>query len=129
MFKLGDVSLRIGPTRLDWATVTLTVIEGKGFSGPGRILIAATGLVQNKGARLQHLDGQRVTLGNQWGQPPVLCEGIPAEIGIPSPADRTTVYPLDAAGNRREPRHPAAGGSVITLSPEDHTLWYEVEIR
>jgi Carbohydrate binding domain len=130
-FKLGNVSLHIGSTRLDWATVTLTVIEGQGFDGPGRILIAATGLVQNKGARLQRLEGKRITLGDQWGQAPVFCEGIPAEIVIPAQADRCTVYPLDAAGNRREGRRPVPDGdrSVITLSPEYQTLWYELEIR
>ena len=50
-FHLGNVVLAIGSTRRDWATVTMTVIEGQGFDGPGRILIAATGLVQSKGAQ------------------------------------------------------------------------------
>jgi hypothetical protein len=130
-FKLGNVLLEIGSTRLDWATVTMTVIEGKGFDGPGRILIAATGLVQNKGATLQHIGGNRITLSDRWGEAPVLCEGIPAQIILPAPAERSTFYPLDTAGNRREARKPTAAGkgSVITLKPEYQTLWYEVEIR
>ena len=109
----------------------MTVIEGKGFDGPGRILIAATGLVQNKGAQLQHLEGKRITLGNRWGEAPVLCEGIPAEIVLPAPADRSTVYPLDTAGNRRRAIKPTAArrASVIVIGPEYKTLWYEVEIR
>ncbi|MGC8639469.1 MAG: carbohydrate binding domain-containing protein [Isosphaeraceae bacterium] len=130
-FKLGNVSLDIGSTRLNWATISLTVIEGKGFDGPCRILIAATGLVQNKGARLQHLEGSRITLGNRWGESPVLCEGIPAKIVLPDSAERSTLYPLDAAGNRRRAIKPAAAGdrSVITLKPEYQTLWYELEVR
>ena len=130
-FKLGNVVLDIGSTRLDWATVTMTVIEGQGFDGPGRILIAATGLVQNKGAQLQTLEGKRITLGNRWGEAPVLCEGIPAEIVLPVPADRATVYPLDTAGNRRAAVKPTArdGRAVITIGPAYKTLWYEVEIR
>lgn len=129
--KLGQVSLEIGPTRLDWATISLTAIEGKGFDGPGRFLIAATGLVRNKGAELQHLEGARVTLRDRWGEAPVLCEGVPVKVGLPVAASRCVVYPLDPAGNRRGPIKPVAsgGGSVITLGPEHQTLWYEVEVR
>ena len=103
----------------------------KRFDGPGRILIAATGWVQNKGAQLQTLDGNRITLGNRWGDAPVLCEGIAAEIVLPVPADRATVYPLDTAGNRRAAVKPTDrdGRAVIAIGPEHQTLWYEVEIR
>jgi hypothetical protein len=130
-FKLGDVGLTIGATRLNWATVTLTLVEGQGFNGPARILIAATGLVKNKGAQLQHLEGKRVTLGDRWGEAPVLCEGITAKIVLPASADRSTIYPLDSSGNRRSAKRPTAAGesSIITIGPEDKTLWYEVEIR
>ncbi len=118
-------------TRLDWATVTMTVIEGQGFAGPGRLLIAATGLVQNKGAQLQTLGGKRVTLGDRWGDAPVWCEGIAAEVVLPLPADRVTVYPLDTAGNRRSSVKPTArdGRAVIAIGPACKTLWYEVELR
>src|SRR5208337_2855290 len=92
-FNLGNVVLAVGSTRLDWATVTMTVIEGQGFDGPGRILIAATGLVQNKGAQLRTLDGKHVTVGDRWGEAPVCCEGIAAEILHLVAADRVTVYP------------------------------------
>ena len=47
-FRVGKVELAVRSTRLDWATVTMTVIDGQGFDGPGRLLIAATGLVQNQ---------------------------------------------------------------------------------
>ena len=130
-FNLGNVFLAVGSTRLDWATVTMTVIEGQGFDGPGRILIAATGLVQNKGAQLRTLDGKRITLGDRWGEAPVFCEGIAAEIVLPVPADRVTVYPLDTAGNRRSSVPPTArdGRAVIAIGPAYKTLWYEAELR
>ncbi len=109
----------------------MTVIKGQGFAGPGRILIAATGLVHNKGAKPQTLDGKRVTLGDRWGEAPVFCEGIAAEIVLPVPADRVTAYPLDTAGNRRSPVQPAArdGRAVIAIGPAYKTLSYEVELR
>jgi len=130
-FDLGGVMLEIGPTRLDWATVSLVAVDGDGFSGAGRILVTATGWVQNTGAELEELDGDRVTLGNRWGDEPVLCEGIPAEITLPVAADRVTLYPLDESGNRREAVAcgEREGKAILPLDPKHRTIWYEVEIR
>ncbi len=130
-FDLGDVSLAIGPTRLDWATVSMTVVEGDGFEGPGRTLIALTGLVENTGAELESLGGDRVTLRNRWGEAPILCEGVPAEIVLPAAADRVRLYPLDEAGNRRAAAAVESrdGRALLRLGPEHRTLWYEAHIR
>jgi hypothetical protein len=130
-FQLGDVTLKIGPTRLDWATVSMVVIDGRGFDGPGRILIAATGWVQNTDAELEELGGDRITLRNRWGEGPVLCEGIPAEIVLPVAAGRATFYPLDQSGDRRMsvPCGEDNGKAILKLRSEYETLWYEVEIR
>jgi len=131
-FKLGEIVLRIGPTRLDWATVSMVAIDGENLgSKPGRVLIAATGVVQNTGAQLEDLGGNRVTLRNRWGTEPILCEGIPASIVLPVAPERVRFYPLDAAGNRRGVAAVAAedGRAKLQLSPEHKTLWYEAEIR
>jgi hypothetical protein len=129
-FDLGNVTLKIGPTRLDWATVSLVCIDGEGFDRPGRILIAATGLVQNTGANLQQLGGNNVTLGNKWGSEPILCEGVPAEITLPVAAARVKLYPLDESGNRREavPVSARDGKAVVQVGPQHKTVWYEVEV-
>ncbi len=131
-FDLGDgVSLAVGKAALDWATVTMTCVEGEGFGKPGRILIAATGDIHNKGAQLRDLGGSRVTLSNQWGEEPVMCEGVPAEIALPADAGRVKLYPLDESGNRREAAPVAAkdGKALLKLGPEHKTIWYEVEVR
>ncbi|OHB66921.1 MAG: hypothetical protein A2V70_08805 [Planctomycetes bacterium RBG_13_63_9] len=130
-FELGDVTAKIGKTRLDWATISMVAIEGEGFDRPGRILIAATGWVQNQDARLRQLEDDRVTLGNQWGSEPVLCEGVPAEILLPVSPDRVQFYPLDEAGNRRAAVTCAGrdGKTLVELSPRHKTVWYEVEVR
>lgn len=129
-FSLGDVSLKIGATRLDWATVSMTAIDGESLDRPGRILIAATGLVQNQGAKLEQLGEKRVTLRDQWGNAPVLCEGIRATITLPVPADRVKCCPLDESGNRRTaiPVGKNDGRTQVELAPEHKTVWYEVEI-
>ena len=129
-FHLGDVQLKIGQTRLDWATISMVAIDGEGFDSPGRILVTATGWVQNQGTELEELGGDRVTLGTNWGTEPVLCEGIPAEILLPVAPDRVRFYPLDESGNRR-PAVPCAereGKASVVLDPRHKTVWYEVEI-
>ncbi len=130
-FPLGDVQLKVGPTRLDWATISLVAIDGDGFDSPGRILVTATSWVQNQGMELEDLGGDRVTLGRNWGTEPVLCEGVPAEIVLPVAADRVRLYPLDESGNRRAPVpcSDRGGKTALPLDPKHKTIWYEVEIR
>ncbi len=131
-FSLGDVTLEIGPTRLDWATISMVATDWQGFNKPGSILIAATGLVQNTNAQLKELSNDRVTFpGNNWGDEPVICEGIPARIVFPVSAARATLYPLDETG-RRGPAVPCTNHqskAVVTLDPKYKTVWYELHIR
>ncbi|MHB1033642.1 MAG: carbohydrate binding domain-containing protein [Pirellulales bacterium] len=130
-FRLGEVSLAIGPTRLDWATVSAVCLDGAGFDKPGRILVTATGVVQNKDAVLEKLGDDRVTLRNRWGSEPVMCEGVPAELTLPVAADRATFYSLDEAGNRRGAIavKNVQGKAVLVLDAKHRTVWYEVEIK
>jgi hypothetical protein len=130
-FQLGGVSLRIGRTRLDWATVSMTLIEGRHFNAPGRMLIAATGWMQNTGMQLQRLGDDRITLSNQWGAAPILCEGVPAEISLPVGNRRVSLYPLDESGNRRDAAAVQTDGdaALVRLAPEHKTLWYEVVVE
>jgi hypothetical protein len=130
-FDLGGVELKIGATRLDWVTLSLVCRDGAGFDQPGRILVAATGLAQNQGAKLQHLDDERITLGDQWGSAPELCEAVAAEIVLPVAADRVRFYPLDESGQRRaaSPVEASGGKTLLRLGPQHRTVWYEVEVR
>jgi len=130
-FELGKVQLAIGATRLGWATITLVCVDGEGFDQPGHILLTATGVVRNSGAKLQRLDGHRITFGRHWGVGPVLCEGVPLQVTIPVPPNKVRVYRLDESGGRSG-NIPVASGrygnSTISLKPEYRTIWYEIEI-
>jgi hypothetical protein len=130
-FRLGKVTLAIGKTRLDWATVSMVCMDGGGFDQPGRILITATGWVQNQDAQLEHLENDRVTLQDRWGSEPVLCEGVPAQITLPVPAERVRWFPLDESGSRRAAAacDEQDGHALLKLGPTYHTVWYEVELR
>jgi hypothetical protein len=130
-FQMDGVSLKIGTTSLDWATVSMVCLDGDGFDKPGRILIAATGRMQNTGAKLEDLGGDRITLRDRWGTQPVLCEGIPAEIVMPLAAGRVRLYALDESGNRRASVAVSEqeGKALLNLSPALKTVWYEAEIE
>ncbi len=130
-FKLGEVFVKPGKTKLGWSTISLTVLEGEGFRGPARILLAATGAVQNQGAKFEDLGNDRITLRRNWGDGPVLCEGVPMELTLPVPAERVTLYPLDENGVRRDPiaAERAGDAAVVRPDPKYKTLWYEIEIR
>ncbi len=130
-FELGNVTLKIGKTRLDWATVSMVAMDGQDFDQPGRILVAATGWQQNADAELEELGGNRVTLRDRWGNEPVLCEGVPAEITLPVEAAKVRFFPLDESGNRRKaaPVFEAENKAKLILGPQHVTVWYEVEIQ
>ena len=96
------------------------------------LLTGGTGYVETALRReLQELGQDRVTLSNQWGREPILCEGIPAQIKLPVAAERVQFFALDEAGNRRDaiPVNGSANHAELQLGPENKTVWYEVVIR
>jgi hypothetical protein len=134
MITMGDVTLKIGRTRLGWATVSLVsrFAEG-GFGENGNaanILLTATGEAGNTGMELVRTRGTAVT-ADDWGEAPVMVEGIPAVIGLPSSASKTRCYILDPNGDRGEeiPVEATPAGCQITIGPEYRTLWYEIAVK
>ncbi|MDR3688400.1 MAG: carbohydrate binding domain-containing protein [Fimbriimonas sp.] len=130
-FDLGGVAIEPGNTRQDgWSAITLTAISGSIHSGPARLLITATGIVEN--TNMGWKNAAHTTVGRDWGKAPTLAEGIPARFVIPVPLDRVQAWALDERGQRRE-RLPVAAVSpksaTLAIGPRWHTLWYEVDIR
>ncbi|MGQ9821205.1 MAG: carbohydrate binding domain-containing protein [Thermogutta sp.] len=130
-FNLDGIKLSVGKTTLNWATVSITVIEGDGFDGPGRWLLAATAAVRNRGWNLRDLGNDRVTVGREWGEGPTECEGVPARVTLPVPVARVRASALDGDGR---PLGPVAvsekdGTAVLEIGPQYRTLWYEIVIR
>lgn len=127
----GGVTLKPGNTRQDgWSAITMTLMEGDAWDDTARVLVTATGYIQNTGMVWEELESGRSTLRNRWGSAPVLVEGIPAEIELPVPAERVTVYALDMIGNRQRevPVQPNGDHAVVEIGPTFRTLWYEVVI-
>ncbi len=135
VFDLGGVKIAVGETKLGWATVSLTSHDATGFGEggrPSRILLAATGLSHNKDADFaKPKGGKALGRGKDWGHGPVVNEGIPAEITLPSPAAKTVCRALDERG---EPKADvpvtadAEGRAVLKIGPDYKTVWYEIVI-
>ena len=134
-FDLGGVKLAIGETKLGWATVSLTSHDATGFgeSGrPARILLTATGLCHNGGAKFTH-DGDFIHCrGKDWGTGKTVNEGIPAAVTLPSKASATKCWALDERGERAKPvsvEADADGHAVLKIGSEYRTVWYEIAVK
>ena len=123
-FTLGDVTLRPGPTMQNgYCVITASAVRGGDFhAAGGSILVTATGYVENQG---MGWNAERTSVGNQWGQGPVLCEGIPFELTLKT--THAQAWALDGHG-RRAASIPcqSRAGPAIQLRPRYKTLWYEI---
>ena len=130
-FDLGDgVSVEPGATRLGWCMVSLVSLNADGFGPGSRVLLAATGLSHNGGARFTHIDGTRWTSpDDDFGHGETVVEGVRARIALRGgPAAKCRA--LDGDGNPvRDVQVRVAGdGVVIDIGPEFRTVWYEISL-
>ncbi len=130
--KMGDVSLTIGKTRLDWATVSLVSRYATGFGSTGKanILLAATGYCGNEGMVINQISKETIRL-EDWGNGSVVAEGIPAVVTLKANPASVKCYALDPEGKRKmEVAVKAAeGGAQIAIGPEYKTVWYEIDVK
>jgi hypothetical protein len=131
--RKSDWRIAFGETNQNWATATVTNVgQNKTQSGylVANYLVVVTGEMKNTGMQLKALGDDRVTLGNQWGKPPVLCEGVPAKITIKGTPENIKAYSLDESGNRKQQLQVtnANNETIIELKPEYKTIWYEIEM-
>ena len=136
---LGDgVTLNIGKTKLGWATISLTSKEGNGFE-KGTSLLVATGYTHNKDAKFKReldKDGNPTTIISSrwydWGTGPMMTEGIPATVTLPSAAEATTCWALDESGARKVEvpvTKGADGEAVVEIGEKYQTVWYEISVK
>lgn len=126
-FELGDVILQPGPTmQRGFSVVTASAVHGADFHSPGaRILVTATGYVENHGAVW---NDDRTSVGNQWGDGPVMCEGIPFRLILKT--KKASAWPLDPHGRRLAPiaATAVADGMRFDFDARYKTLWYEIAV-
>ncbi|HUX96789.1 MAG TPA: hypothetical protein VMV47_13730 [Bacteroidales bacterium] len=120
--ELGNVSIQMDSTKYNWATITLTALDGKAIEESSRILLIAAGRVENTGWKW---DENFTTLGDQWGNAPTTAEGIPARL-IFRDMKGIKVSALDPAGKSVADVGVIKKGSnqVINIGAQYKTLWY-----
>jgi len=110
-----------GEMNRQWGCFQITVLEGESFLTAKRLLITATGEVENTGMGWKN--AEKTTVGRDWGKAPVLVEGPAAKIEIYGDG-KLKAWALDERGQRRV--EVPAKGNTIEIGPEYKTLWYEV---
>ncbi|MGN0846497.1 MAG: hypothetical protein ACI4RA_03840 [Kiritimatiellia bacterium] len=133
--ELGGVKIAVGRTKLGWATVSLVSHDATGFGetgAPASILLTATGLSHNGGAKFTDCGGGAISCrGADWGTGKTVCEGVNATITLPSAPAKTKCWALDEAGARRAevPVVDANGQASVVIGPSYRTVWYEIEVK
>lgn len=122
---LGDVAFDIQLPAKTWACAAIAALDGKPIAESSRMLLALATRAENSGMAW---DAGRTTLGRNWGDAPVIAQGVPAAIRLPG-AGQPTVAALDPRGERVAsiPVKRATGGWDLTVGPDHRTLWYAIE--
>ncbi len=121
---LGSVTLRMDTTKNNWATITLTSLDGKPVEESSKVLLVAAGRVENANWKW---DEKFTTLRDEWGTAPTRAEGIPAKL-IFRGARNFKVHALDPSGKETAEVKVVKKGSeqVINIGAQYKTLWYIV---
>lgn len=110
-----------------YAAVALTAIDGQPIAASKRLLLAATGRVQNTGTELT--PGKAGIALTNAGKGPTLVECLRGEVRLTALADASLqVFALDAEGRRlgEVPVTRGAGSVTIPLSPRWRSVWFEI---
>jgi hypothetical protein len=122
---LGNVTIAMDTTRFNWATITVTALDGKPLEKSSKILLVAAGRVENTGWTW---NAEKTTVGGNWGKSPTVAEGIPAQL-IFKGMDQFIVHALDPAGNpgSEVPVSNRGDDHIFGIGAQYRTLWYIIE--
>ncbi len=138
-FEYRGLTLRPGPTRLDWTTISLVKAKGQPAGddrlSAGNYLLAASGLMHNTGSVFKKVSADSISTAKGYGgipgEAPILCEGIPATLTLKAGPARVRLFALDEAGNRTQ-ELPVSGTTTearLEIGPKYRTLWYELVVE
>lgn len=127
VFNLGGIQIAPGPTSQDWVAITLTAMSGENSLLKGKVLLTATGSSINSSMMF---DSTRTVYS--WGKGPVLVEGIPASIILPTKAENVRAWVLDEKGNPKTALKVIDSGNDsarIDIHERYKTVWYMLEFK
>ncbi len=120
--ELKNVTVEMDTTPSNWATVTITSLDGKPLEESSRVLLAAAGRAENTAMKWNK---EKTTVGTGWGDSPTRVEGIPARL-IFRDMGKFRVHSLDPAGNRMTevPVFKRGKNQSFSIGAQYKTLWY-----
>jgi hypothetical protein len=125
---LGSLTLQAGTTLLGWSTLGITVTHGEVFTNDCTTLIVAGGWWENTGQ--VWTDTNKISVGNQWGQAPVLTEVVPFTYQLPVATNFVQAWSLDERGQRKSVMPVTGNGSstTLTINTNSGSIWYELDV-
>jgi|WetSurMetagenome_2_1015567.scaffolds.fasta_scaffold00169_9 hypothetical protein len=119
---LGNVTIAMDTTPNNWATITLTSLDGIPVEKSKKILLVAAGRVENTD---MHWNKDKTSVGREWGKSPTRAEGIPAKLILRN-MDKFSVHTLDPAGNPGAEIAVKMNGKdqSFGIGAQYKTLWY-----
>ena len=123
--ELGNLTVKMDTTPYNWATITVTSLDGKSIEESSKILLAAAGRVEN--TEMQWND-RKTSVSNKWGNSPTSAEGIPASITLGN-MKKLKIHSLDPAGNTLEeiPVKKRGNEQSFNIGAQYKTLWYIIK--
>jgi Carbohydrate binding domain len=125
---LAGLTLRPATTRLGWCTLGLTLVRGEVFTNDCTALIVATGWWEN--TNQVWTDSTKSSVGNKWGNTPVLTEVVPFTLTLPVSTNYVQVWALNERGQRKA-AIPVTGDSTsttLTIQTNAGSIWFELQV-
>jgi hypothetical protein len=125
---LDPVTFQPGTTQLGWCTLGATLSRGEVFTNDNTVLVVAGGWWENTGQ--VWTDTNKDSLGNQWGQAPVLTEVVPFTLTLPVSTNYVQAWSLDERGQRKVALSVTGSStsSTLAITTSAGSIWYEIDV-
>ncbi len=122
--QAGDTVLTFGSFAGNFATATLTPMDGKPLNESHRVLMTVVGRAQNQN---MGWNATRNSVGENWGYGPVQVDGIPLHVQTRVSGMRKIFALLNTGARGRQIDAQLENGALkFSVSPEMNTTWYEL---
>jgi hypothetical protein len=121
---LTDVSFQFGDMPDNFASLTLTAMDGKSLASSRRALLTVADRVDNTG---MVWNAAHDSVNDHWGTDPTIADGVPVTVTLTTDGPRK-VFALDGTGEQTKlvPSTYAGGKLTFSAGPEYKTLWYAI---
>ncbi|HTY89025.1 MAG TPA: carbohydrate binding domain-containing protein [Candidatus Acidoferrum sp.] len=125
---LNQLTFQPGTTQLGWCTLGATLVRGEVFTNDCTAIVVAGGWWENTGQ--VWTDTNKISVGTQWGQAPVLTEVVPFTLTLPVGTNYVQAWSLDERGQRKAALLPAGNSTATTLAVTTGagSIWYEFDV-